>query len=242
MSSLSKTPNLNLPQFTRDDRPAWIGDITPAFSAIDQAYGEMKDKIGEIENQFPGVNNQIAGVRADMTELANNTKQELNQSITQADTKIEAETERATAIETALESRIEILEMEGSLAIVTAKMTNTFFNNLEEATTNTMYGGAQIDSVDFRLTKDDLLNLFPGVFKDNFEILKNIWNASVRLRALGALDFQKSGHGITTCVLTEHRNVPILRIFLWQMKYLHQMENNVVYLLTLVVDKEVVNL
>ena len=37
MSSTNKTTNYELPQFLGTDKPAWLGDINPAFSAIDTA-------------------------------------------------------------------------------------------------------------------------------------------------------------------------------------------------------------
>lgn len=37
MSSTNHTSNYNLPQFVGSDKPAWLGDINPAMSAIDTA-------------------------------------------------------------------------------------------------------------------------------------------------------------------------------------------------------------
>lgn len=37
MSSTNKTTNYELPQFLGTDKPAWLGDINPAFTAIDTA-------------------------------------------------------------------------------------------------------------------------------------------------------------------------------------------------------------
>lgn len=37
MSSTNHTANYNLPQFVGSDKPAWLGDINPAMSAIDTA-------------------------------------------------------------------------------------------------------------------------------------------------------------------------------------------------------------
>ena len=37
MSSTNHTTNYNLPQYVGSDKPAWLGDINPAFSAIDTA-------------------------------------------------------------------------------------------------------------------------------------------------------------------------------------------------------------
>lgn len=37
MSSTNHTTNYNLPQWVGSDKPAWLGDVNPAFSAIDTA-------------------------------------------------------------------------------------------------------------------------------------------------------------------------------------------------------------
>lgn len=37
MSSTNHTTNYNLPQYVGSDKPAWLGDMNPAFSAIDTA-------------------------------------------------------------------------------------------------------------------------------------------------------------------------------------------------------------
>lgn len=37
MSSTNHTTNYNLPQFVGSDKPAWLGDVNPAMSAIDTA-------------------------------------------------------------------------------------------------------------------------------------------------------------------------------------------------------------
>lgn len=37
MSSTNHTTNYNLPQFVGSDKPAWLGDVNPAMSAIDSA-------------------------------------------------------------------------------------------------------------------------------------------------------------------------------------------------------------
>lgn len=243
MSSLSKTPNLNLPQFNRDDRPAWVGDITPAFSAIDTAIGDLRDKTGEIEGQFPGVDQKISGVRADMTELVNNTKQELNQSITEADAKITAETERAITTESGLENRVEILEKRRGKVVISTEIPVNFFNGVQDASLNTLYAGLNIPNADFRFRKDTLMALFPGVFKDDFEILTNIWAAELTARFTDyPINLEASGNGTTNVTLCIHNGRPSVRIWIWAMTRLHQMEDSAKYTLTLTVDKEVLNL
>lgn len=243
MSSISKTPNLNLPQFNRDDRPAWVGDITPAFSAIDTAIGDLRDKTGEIEGQFPGVDQKISGVRADMTELVNNAKQELNHSITEADAKIDTETERALTIESGLESRVEILEKRRGKIIISTEIPVAFFNGIQDAVLGDSYLGLSLNHADFRLHRDNLLALFPGVFKDTFEILTNLWNVEVSSRYTSyPINIGISGSGTTVCTICVYNNVPTVRVWMWGMTELHKMEPHAKYTISLTVDREVVNL
>jgi hypothetical protein len=42
MSATNHTTNYNLPQFVGTDKPAWLGDINPAFSTIDTKIKEAK--------------------------------------------------------------------------------------------------------------------------------------------------------------------------------------------------------
>lgn len=43
MSHTNSTPNYNLPQFITTDKPAWLTDINPAYTAIDTAIKAAKD-------------------------------------------------------------------------------------------------------------------------------------------------------------------------------------------------------
>lgn len=47
MSSTNHTANYNLPQFVGTDKPAWLGDINPAMTAID---GQMKTNADGVAN------------------------------------------------------------------------------------------------------------------------------------------------------------------------------------------------
>lgn len=67
MSSTNHTTNYNLPQFVGSDKPAWLGDVNPAFSAIDtqmksnadgvtQALSDASTADGKAELAQSGVN------------------------------------------------------------------------------------------------------------------------------------------------------------------------------------------
>lgn len=47
MSSTNHTTNYNLPQFIGSDKPAWLGDMNPAFSAIDTQMKANDTKAGQ---------------------------------------------------------------------------------------------------------------------------------------------------------------------------------------------------
>lgn len=52
MSSTNHTTNYNLPQFVGTDKPAWLGDINPAMSAIDTQMKNNADGIAGILSMF----------------------------------------------------------------------------------------------------------------------------------------------------------------------------------------------
>lgn len=47
MSSSSKTKNLNLPQFSPQDKPSFLTDINPAFQSIDDAFTQTAPTVPE---------------------------------------------------------------------------------------------------------------------------------------------------------------------------------------------------
>lgn len=52
MSSTNHTANYNLPQFVGTDKPAWLGDINPAMSAIDTQMKANADGVAGILSMF----------------------------------------------------------------------------------------------------------------------------------------------------------------------------------------------
>lgn len=52
MSSTNHTTNYNLPQFVGSDKPAWLGDVNPAMSAIDTQMKANADGVAEILDMF----------------------------------------------------------------------------------------------------------------------------------------------------------------------------------------------
>lgn len=56
MSTANKTPNYNLPIFEANDKGSWIGDLTPAFSAIDTA---MYNNASSAQSAISSANNAL---------------------------------------------------------------------------------------------------------------------------------------------------------------------------------------
>lgn len=49
MGATSHTPVLGLPQYTTDDKPAWLTDINASFLAIDNAVGSLNARMNNLE-------------------------------------------------------------------------------------------------------------------------------------------------------------------------------------------------
>lgn len=59
MSYSNETPNLKLPQYQRCDKPAWLGDINPAFKTLDDFAGETETKITDLTQRVETAEQEI---------------------------------------------------------------------------------------------------------------------------------------------------------------------------------------
>lgn len=81
MSHTNKTPNYDLPQFIGTDKASWLGDLNPAFLAIDAGMQANK-----VSAQAAEVS---AGEASAMAQSANSVANSANSSATSALTKID---------------------------------------------------------------------------------------------------------------------------------------------------------
>ena len=81
MSHTNKTPNYDLPQFIGTDKASWLGDLNPAFLAIDAGMQANK-----VSAQMAEVS---AGEASAMAQSANSVANSANSSATSALTKID---------------------------------------------------------------------------------------------------------------------------------------------------------
>lgn len=110
MSSTNHTTNYNLPQFVGSDKPAWLGDINPAFSAIDTAMKANQTSASTAGADATTANTNIGT----MANLATTEKTTLVDAVNEVNTK--AGTAQGTAND----------------AIGVANTTETKLNNFEK--------------------------------------------------------------------------------------------------------------
>lgn len=63
MGSTNRTPNKQLPQFTDDDKPSWLGDVNSAFSKIDQAFTTLESTIATQQQQILTLQTTVAALQ-----------------------------------------------------------------------------------------------------------------------------------------------------------------------------------
>lgn len=107
MSSTNHTTNYNLPQWVGSDKPAWLGDMNPAFSAIDTAIKAnetaaatagtdataAKNNIGTMANLETTEKGTLVGAVNEVNTKAGTAQQTANTAVGNAQTV-------ATALET----------------------------------------------------------------------------------------------------------------------------------------------
>lgn len=81
MSHTNKTPNYDLPQFIGTDKASWLGDLNPAFLAID--VGMQANKVAAQSAEVS------AGEASALAQSANSVANSANSSATSALTKID---------------------------------------------------------------------------------------------------------------------------------------------------------
>lgn len=147
MSSTNHTTNYNLPQFVGSDKPAWLGDINPAMSAIDTAIHNASTTASQ------GVSDaSTAQTRADSAyTLADGAKTDAGTAQRTADNAVSATNINAGKI-TALESKFNL-------------------NRVTHVTTFAEHGQWATDECDFTLAQNSDGSLFK--FYGHWNIFNN---------------------------------------------------------------------
>lgn len=81
MSHTNSTTNYNLPQFVGTDKPAWLGDINPAMSAIDTAIKSAKDAGDTADGKATQAQSEVDALEGTVSNL-NTTVGTLSTTVT----------------------------------------------------------------------------------------------------------------------------------------------------------------
>lgn len=96
MSHTNSTTNYNLPQFIGTDKPAWLGDINPAMSAIDTAIKNASDSASTADGK-------ATTAQSDVTTLGN-TVTTLQGTVSTQGTQITSNTSAISTLTSGLNS------------------------------------------------------------------------------------------------------------------------------------------
>jgi outer membrane murein-binding lipoprotein Lpp len=121
MSSSTKTPNYNLPQFLETDKPTWLGDYNQSMQLLDTVIAEVDTKAGSASADIATINSSISTLNTQVTTLTTN--------VTGAQQSAEQAYQKATAVEGDLnsaESNIRDINLKLSNVETTANAASTF--------------------------------------------------------------------------------------------------------------------
>lgn len=62
MAASSYTSTVHLPQFAASDKPTWMGDVTEAFKAINDAIATRDGTIANMQTQINTLQSQVAAL------------------------------------------------------------------------------------------------------------------------------------------------------------------------------------
>lgn len=101
MSHTNSTANYNLPQFVGSDKPAWLGDINPAMSAIDTAIKNASDSASTADGKATSAQTDVTALGGTVTTLQGTVSTQGTQIATNTSSINSANT-RITGIENSL--------------------------------------------------------------------------------------------------------------------------------------------
>lgn len=101
MSHTNSTANYNLPQFVGTDKPAWLGDINPAMSAIDTAIKNASDSASTADGKATTAQGDVATLGNTVTTLQSTVSTQGTQ-ITTNTTDINSANTRITGVENSI--------------------------------------------------------------------------------------------------------------------------------------------
>lgn len=101
MSSTNHTTNYNLPQFESTDKPAWLGDINPAFSTIDAQMKLNADAASSAATAADTASDLAGSASTEAAQAKNDAATALSTANTATTTAESAQSTASTANQTA---------------------------------------------------------------------------------------------------------------------------------------------
>lgn len=139
MSHTNTTTNYSLPQFQGTDKPAWLGDINPALSAIDTQMKANADSASSAGSDATSANTKI-GTLANLTTTA---KTDLVSAINEVDSNADTAQNTANqAVNTSASNTQKIEELESAFNLTATQYTSGF--SLSGGAGGTLASGAKL--------------------------------------------------------------------------------------------------
>lgn len=156
MAHTNATENYNLPQFLGTDKPAWLGDINPAFQAIDTQMKNNADGVTSANATATQASNKVGNLENLQTTEKSNTVgaiNEINQTASTASSTAGTASDNANTALTLAQQIAQYIDVEGAdgTRIVTTTSGTVVSSDIRSAknsagTLGKVYGQIRVDA------------------------------------------------------------------------------------------------
>lgn len=145
MSHTNTTLYNNLPQFTENDKPAWLADINPAMQTIDRALQTIKETADTTRDKVSDYDTvkQTATNAKTKAEKAQETAESANTLAGQAKTQAESAQASASSAQQSADNALSSAQSAGSIASQALQSANKANNAIATAM---VFGQAELNS------------------------------------------------------------------------------------------------
>lgn len=145
MSHTNTTLYNNLPQFTENDKPAWLADINPAMQAIDRALQTNKETAETTRDKVSDYDTvkQTANDAKTKAETAQETAESANTLAGQAKSSADTANSSASAAQQSADNALSAAQSAGSTASQALQAANKANNAIASAM---LFGQAELNS------------------------------------------------------------------------------------------------
>lgn len=145
MSHTNTTLYNNLPQFTENDKPAWLADINPAMQTIDKTLQSIKETADETKRKVSDYDEvkQTAADAKTKAETAQETAETANTLAGQAKTSADTANSSASAAQQSADNALSAAQSAGSTASQALQAANKANNAIATAM---LFGQGKLNS------------------------------------------------------------------------------------------------